>query len=540
MVPHRVKHTSLAVRQSTLDAHRVPAEIWQECWRYLSDRQLKEICSVSKTFRDTAQWLLLRELAAHTPYWGEITRKNWRSETRKLMRSHERLRGLAADPHLARMVKKWDFAASRNLHHVLTEEVNLRVKFLHLLTDAYDTLINDFLDTLPCFSNVTEVVLKTMGICDRLAESLASLPSLSRVSLEGCSIVTQKDHCIKVEHLMVQEPPRFRHTQASGTTSTLRLFSAERLETLRVRGSRSPESYFPSLLASGPFPILREFEFVVQWPRGESERARGLLFDLLGICPHLRVLTLRCSVRWLEEGELPTSAFPLLESFTGPLLSAGVFFRGRHLKFANFNKSDFVKEEELAGALHQLSSSRDTLETLAMPCLQPPTNAFQLIYELFPNLRRLRMGLLDPGERIPESDTDSPEELLPDEADYHEEEAVEDDASDNGGLSDEESEASEATSAFSFSMSDFERDEPEDSAPVVGETSGAETQTVAQTSTLTPNDQADVPVTPAPPRKSARALFEEVKDKPLTSYFVSRSCNAWFICILINDSVENL
>lgn len=380
----------------------LPNEIWEECWSYLSVKQLKRIRFVCKTFRITAQRFLFRHLAVESPR-HMVTRENWRSLTKGLVRAQEGIEETRANHALASMIKKWTFRGSRlDLRAILLDGSVPHVSQLHLLPDAYDALLHTFLGSLSLFSNVTYLELERTDISDSVATTLAQMPRLTRLHLAWCNLVMQIDHHLELKHFRFRFPPTLSSTPGMDPSQTRNLISSATLESLNLVGLEWVTQLLAIFTRTGPFPRLAHL-YIHSEPEQDygGGGLKGPLFKFLEGCPQVRTLVLEWPIiEFLDEdeGALSPSSLPLLEGFTGPIRFAPTFAVARALRYANFSLMSHTLASENAviqDIFARLSFSGDTLQELIVEFVHAETRLFNVVSGLFPRLRKLYIRVLD-------------------------------------------------------------------------------------------------------------------------------------------------
>ncbi|KAJ6596584.1 hypothetical protein B0H10DRAFT_2232441 [Mycena sp. CBHHK59/15] len=369
-------------------------ETWIHCWNFCDAAELRRLSLVCRYFRTLCQPLLFHSQCVKAPH-PDVRRRNWIKLTDKVHQTAENLKDLAASTHAA-SVREWQCIGGRS--------IDLQQRFhsiadIHVLVDAWQTVLKIFSATLGAYQRVTVLRLDDFTIDAGFRTTLESLGSLEDLSLLRCNIICRTGNLLPLKTFSItgwsDVPP------ADGV-GAIRIVAPHSLGRLII-GALIDGKYLLTTLVGYPLPKLVYLSVAL------TARISDLFFACLEFCPQLE-----CIHIWYDESiqrigdapggltppdHLPSTILPVLNSFRGPFILAGVFLRDRPVNDVELSRPiSAMTVEQIGSTLVAISHGSIPIRGLSIGASFPPApgrEIFALVRELFPELRILSIRLTD-------------------------------------------------------------------------------------------------------------------------------------------------
>ncbi|KAJ7808929.1 hypothetical protein B0H14DRAFT_2608472 [Mycena olivaceomarginata] len=333
-------------------------ETWIHCWNFCDAAELRRL-SLSQCVK-----------APHP----DVRHRNWIKLTDKVHQTAENLKDLAASTHAA-SVREWQCIGGRS--------IDLQQRFhsiadIHVLVDAWQTVLKIFSTTLGAYQRVTVLRLDDFTIDAGFRTTLESLGSLEDLSLSRCNIICRTGNLLPLKTFSI--------------TGWSDVPSADGVGAVQLRSEWSMHSVQ-----------------LVYLSVALTARISDLFFACLEFCPQLE-----CIHIWYDESiqrigdapggltppdQLPSTILPVLNSFRGPFILAGVFLRDRPVNDVELSRPiSAMTVEQIGSTLVAISHGSIPIRGLSIGASFPPApgrEIFALVRELFPELRSLSIELTD-------------------------------------------------------------------------------------------------------------------------------------------------
>jgi hypothetical protein len=222
----------------------LPVELWLRCWMFASTRQRRRLSLVCRLFRSLCFLSLISPQSADIAVLTEgIDRHNWVTPSRRLQRAAIRLERLAGTP-LVLAVRAWKISSAPPLQQRWTRPLGAdpywaerfvemadsdgadysHIIHIGIFNTMRDKVLTRFRATLGIYQNLLSLNIRGMTIDMSLRQTVASLPRMKELILDGCDIAPLDGLLLKLQHFTISA------TAVRGTTSGKRTTTGGPLE----------------------------------------------------------------------------------------------------------------------------------------------------------------------------------------------------------------------------------------------------------------------------------------------------------------------
>ncbi|KAJ2935020.1 hypothetical protein H1R20_g2067, partial [Candolleomyces eurysporus] len=388
---------------------RIPTELWN---RILNEEQgfttqdFKTLCFVAPLFRAICQPAAYKSLVAtrfvlsrgycFKDRWkkGATIRQmdQWRHDMASLIRAERRLSLVGGDPVLStfpQVISIGAIATSRAIDKPPADKMVLSWAAYDVVLQLKSTLAR----TLPLFTHLRRLELRSFPIDDGLLREIASHPVLHELKLKGCSFPSPTFHlpCIRL-----LEYDSISREQAP---AAFRLASSQHLEEFQIENMGASAVLEGLRARPDTESMLKKLRRLTMVPATDEPNLLDME-KLLSYVPALHQLDIRgISIEQTDQA-MDMSTIPYLRRFSGPFSLARCVVPGRpvsDIRSGNDEYKYFMETwSELQAHLYPLCLSTATAEgitTLHLPNynVAPIWLLSRFVAETFPRLVDLRL-----------------------------------------------------------------------------------------------------------------------------------------------------
>ncbi|KAJ6613742.1 hypothetical protein B0H10DRAFT_2047347 [Mycena sp. CBHHK59/15] len=443
----------------------IPTEVWVRCWSLSSSRDLRRLVFVCRHFRDICQPLLFQHQHFRAPDPEDIDRGNWMLTTRDLHRSSIRLKKLVASAHVS-SVRSWQFHG--NFEFPDLAETYPNVLNIGLVDKTYLNMVRIFAGTLGVHQNLRSLCLDYLTIDAPFRETLASLGRLEELTFDSCDIISRRGPLLSLQNFTLERSSS-DHYHNHYCDEPLDIVSPDTLRVLNLDGCRDSRALL-SVLANQSLTFNNLITLSVE----VSDSAAKPFLAFLEHCPQLARLEIyRSLLSGPIQDRVSPTAIPLLRSFKGPRLLAGMFIFDRPVAVvelsddSDFSAENKAAEKDIIRDLADIAHSSVAVHSLSMAApMQTALKILTAIATHFPEMQELALGLREPP---PAPKPWVPHNNIDDDTDAASSVAGSEVEVDEGTLELSENESLESISSFGYSPIILVSDDEEENAPAIPE-----------------------------------------------------------------------
>ncbi|KAJ7134050.1 hypothetical protein C8R43DRAFT_1239352 [Mycena crocata] len=382
--------TTMALGRNYIDT--VATELWSNCWQYCDHITLKRLSLSCRYFRTTCQPLLFQEQRVSVP---GVDATNWIQSTWDIHNTTLRLRRLAASD-LAAAVRVFVWTGNSRLDRDLSVEFP-RITHINVLCETLGRLVATFASTIGAYRQLRVLHIAELTVDEGIRAALVTLPLLDNLTVHQCSIPCRTGTLVPVR--------KFRFFGMNSLSNKdIEIVAPNRLEDLFLTAIGAEQGIdLLSALTRQLLPCLVKLTIVL------SDEASNIFFRFLNACPTLESLNIQTMYLPLTifPLTLPPTTIPILNSFEGPDISAGLFARERPVTRVSLHSRTMGKTAaELIPIIRDVARGSVPLRSLAISgsiFSEELPKLFAAVRTLFPGLQSLSIRLHPTGESSVES-----------------------------------------------------------------------------------------------------------------------------------------